>query len=375
MIKFLKNRYFKTVFLLVILVIVSRESANAVDDNPLEILFIGSSYFNYNDLPSLVENMANNSGKDVYIGSYNRVGLLLDQLVSLDLVEEKINERNWDYIIIQGVGVTIAYPDFYAQHQAYPALVEFEEKIHENCESTRMIFCLPWAFEDGMTWVEGWTDTYEDMQNIIYDKTIQYSDEIGFTIAPVGWAWYQVLDEKDYPLHYLHMSDWNHPSLKGSYLMACAIYSSIFIESTEEISYYAELAESDAKYFQNIASNIVLSDTTLWKISTYNDTTLASTDSTTNIPDYSNKNKTFLYQNYPNPFNSYTQIKYELQNDGFVKIEIFDLTGKKHFTFTEQQKAGIHSFSFDGSKLQSGIYLYNLKTNENCQLKKMQCIK
>ncbi len=34
----------------------------------------------------------------------------------------------------------------------------------------------------------------------------------------------------------VHMSDWNHPSLKGSYLMACVIYSAVFQESTVDKS-------------------------------------------------------------------------------------------------------------------------------------------
>ena len=80
---------------------------------------------------------------------------------------------------------------------------------------------MAWAFEDGMTWYQDWTDTYEDMQLKIYDTVLEYAEEIGFMIAPVGWSWYKVLEELDYPLHYLHMGDWNHPSLKGSYLMAC----------------------------------------------------------------------------------------------------------------------------------------------------------
>ncbi len=34
---------------------------------PYKILFIGSSYFNYNDLPTLFENLVEASGNEIYI--------------------------------------------------------------------------------------------------------------------------------------------------------------------------------------------------------------------------------------------------------------------------------------------------------------------
>ena len=231
-----------------------------------KILFIGSSYFNYNNLPDLFENLAISSGKEIYIDQYGRNGLYLDDHASSSATESKINEHDWDYIILQGVGSLMAYPDYFTDHPVYPALETLRDKIHQNCESTKMVFCLPWAFEDGMTWYQDWTDTYEDMQIKIFENTLQYSDEIGFEIAPVGWSWYMVLEEKNYPLHYLHISDWNHPSLKGSYLMACVIFSTVFLESSVDIPYYDGLPEEEGSYFQTVASHTVLDNLSLWNI-------------------------------------------------------------------------------------------------------------
>jgi len=239
---------------------------NSYHNGSCSILFIGSSYFNFNNLPYLFENLAISSGKDIYIDHYGRNGLYLDNHASSSATESKINEHDWDYIILQGVGSLMAYPDYFTDHPVYPALVTLRDKISANCESTRMIFCLPWAFEDGMTWYQDWTDTYEDMQIKIFENTLQYSDEIGFEIAPVGWSWYTVLEEKSYPLHYLHTSDWNHPSLKGSYLMACVIFSTVFLESSIDIPYYGGLLEEEGSYFQTVASHAVLDNLSLWNI-------------------------------------------------------------------------------------------------------------
>ena len=218
-------------------------AANSVDQ-PLEILFIGNSYTFYNDLPDILYNLASSSGKDVYVDYYAPGGKSLYEHSTNSITINKIREKNWDFIILQGTGRRIAYPDSFTLYPAYSALLILEDLIHNNCAATRIIFFMSWADEDGMTWIEGWTETYEEMQIDIYDKTIEYSNNIGLTIAPIGWTWYKVLEEEDYPLHYLHLSDWNHPSIKGSYLTACVIYSTIFIESTLNIPYYAGLESS-----------------------------------------------------------------------------------------------------------------------------------
>jgi len=236
------------------------------NNDSLKILFIGSSYFNYNNLPDLFENIVINSVKEIFVDRYGTNGMFLSDHASSYLTRSKICEHDWDFIILQGVGRNMAYPYYFTDHPVYPSLVTLNEIIHQNCESTKMIYCMPWAFEDGMTWYQDWTDTYEDMQLKIFNTTINYSNDIGFIIAPVGWTWYRILEENDYPLHYLHMSDWNHPSLKGSYLMACVLFSTVYIEPSINNSYYASLDEHEANYFQTIASDIVLNNLSLWNI-------------------------------------------------------------------------------------------------------------
>jgi len=83
-----------------------------------------------------------------------------------------------------------------------------------------------------------------------------------------------------------------------------------------------------------------------------------------------------LYQNYPNPFNPVTTIKYNILKNTHVKINIFDLAGKKVTTLiNENQNSGIHSVQFDGNNFASGIYYYQLLTPEYSEVKKMALIK
>lgn len=80
-----------------------------------------------------------------------------------------------------------------------------------------------------------------------------------------------------------------------------------------------------------------------------------------------------LKQNYPNPFNPSTAIEYELPENSFVKLSIYDVNGRLVSTLKYGfETAGEYKLSFNGSGLASGVYFYNLVTgNGFTQSKKM----
>ncbi len=83
-----------------------------------------------------------------------------------------------------------------------------------------------------------------------------------------------------------------------------------------------------------------------------------------------------LSQNYPNPFNPSTKIKYEIASNTFVKLVIYDITGKEVKTIVDQnQNAGTYEVIYDASNLSSGIYFYKLTANNFSDVKKMSLVK
>ncbi len=69
-----------------------------------------------------------------------------------------------------------------------------------------------------------------------------------------------------------------------------------------------------------------------------------------------------LQQNYPNPFNPSTTIAYQLGTMSDVKLEIFDVLGRKVATLvSSRQAAGAYSVNFNASRLSSGVYFYRLQ--------------
>ncbi|MBK9229003.1 MAG: T9SS type A sorting domain-containing protein [Ignavibacteria bacterium] len=70
-----------------------------------------------------------------------------------------------------------------------------------------------------------------------------------------------------------------------------------------------------------------------------------------------------LYQNYPNPFNSQTKISFEVKSNSFVKLIIYDITGREINIWQSNGilLSGRHEFLFDAKGLSSGVYFYKLE--------------
>jgi len=84
-----------------------------------------------------------------------------------------------------------------------------------------------------------------------------------------------------------------------------------------------------------------------------------------------------LSQNYPNPFNPSTNISYAVAEHGAVSINIYDLTGKLVYDLVNDfHLAGTYNATWDaidqnGSSVPSGIYIYQLRSNNIIHTKKM----
>ncbi|MFZ1292494.1 MAG: YCF48-related protein [Melioribacteraceae bacterium] len=111
---------------------------------------------------------------------------------------------------------------------------------------------------------------------------------------------------------------------------------------------------------------------------------LKSNDSLLTWIDNNNKplqNEFSLNQNYPNPFNPTTTIEYSIPlNDkretSNVHLIIYDILGREVKTLVNEiQKPGNYNIQFDGSKLSSGVYYYQLKYGSFVQTKKMLLLK
>ena len=83
-----------------------------------------------------------------------------------------------------------------------------------------------------------------------------------------------------------------------------------------------------------------------------------------------------LEQNYPNPFNPSTTISFSIPEREKVTLDVYDLLGQKVAAIVNKEmEQGTYSFSFDGSNLASGLYIYSLRAGSFTSAKKMMLLK
>jgi hypothetical protein len=101
----------------------------------------------------------------------------------------------------------------------------------------------------------------------------------------------------------------------------------------------------------------------------------------TGVPDGEVGRKLDLAQNRPNPFNPKTLIAFSLPEASDVRLEIYDVAGRKVTTLVDRHlTAGPHSYEWDGrnqngERVASGVYFYRLSTAERDLSKKMVLLK
>jgi hypothetical protein len=88
-----------------------------------------------------------------------------------------------------------------------------------------------------------------------------------------------------------------------------------------------------------------------------------------------------LHQNYPNPFNPTTQIRYDLPENGFISINIYDVMGRKIKSLINmKQDAGYRSINWNaandmGQPVSAGMYIYTIQAGGFRQTRKMVLLK
>jgi hypothetical protein len=228
-----------------------------------DVLFIGSSYLSYldNNAPATFEKMAQAAGKSIHMEFTSNGGWKLSRHSESAQTIAKINERSWDYIILQGNAAYMSQEKWH--YLVVPFIAELRRIIKANSSKTCVIYMMPWAYLDGLAWIEGETDDYAQMQQHLRAETIRVCRELDIATAPVGWAWY--LARMDgYPADF-YLNDLHHQSHSGAYFAACVYYSTIYLERAPYFEYDWD-ADNDPPYLHDLAHSVVLDSLDDWNI-------------------------------------------------------------------------------------------------------------
>ncbi len=79
-----------------------------------------------------------------------------------------------------------------------------------------------------------------------------------------------------------------------------------------------------------------------------------------------------LTQNYPNPFNPVTKFEFQIAQEEFVSLKVYDMLGREIATLVNQQlQPATYQAIWDASNMPSGMYVYRLTAGEFVQTRKM----
>lgn len=98
-----------------------------------------------------------------------------------------------------------------------------------------------------------------------------------------------------------------------------------------------------------------------------------NTDLLTGLDVVNNNILTFdLKQNYPNPFTTVTNIDFVLTEKSNVTLSVYNMLGNNIATIVDAElPASNHSFSWDASNVNGGLYFYSITVNGSTIIKKM----
>jgi hypothetical protein len=205
---------------------------------PLKVLFIGNSYTYVNSLPNMLAMLTTSIGspRPIQTKTVAMPAATLQMLWEKGTAKEAIQERKWDFVVLQEQSVR---PTEDPERMYYYAR-QFDAEIKKN--GARTILFLTWAPRGN-----------PERQLPLDRAYFTLAKELDAQVAPVGPAWRVALGIA--PTIALHMDDGSHPTPTGSYLAACVFYH-VILDNKQPCPTIerAEISQEDATVARNAAS-------------------------------------------------------------------------------------------------------------------------
>ena len=269
------------------LILFSMQSLYSQDTK--NVLFLGNSYTYYNNLPSLVQQVATSTGNTFTYDSNTPGGYRLKSHATNTTSINKIQAGNWDYVVLQDQSQFPSFPDAQVATEVYPYATQLSNLIKLHTPCAKPVFYMTWGRENGDAGnCAGWPAvcTYEGMDDLLRLRyQIMANDNNGIA-SPVGAVWRYL--RTNHPTLDLYSPDESHPSLTGSYAGAITFYCTLFRRDPTLVTFNSSLSNADATIIKNAVKLVVFDDFTEWNIDKYDPIATFS-----NV----NTNETFTFTN------------------------------------------------------------------------------
>ena len=237
----------------------------------INVLFLGNSYTQVNNLPSTLVNLTQDATHSMMVESNTPGGYTFDQHSQNAISLEKIRKGIWDYVVLQEQSQMPSI-DYYRYSNMYPAAERLRDSIIKYNPCAEIILYMTWGRRDGGQQCENYGDglycsadfrDFDHMQDTMTSSYYELTQRLKCNCAPAGEAWRTAIHQTDFNLF---SADGSHPSTYGTYLTACVFYASIWNESAIGLNTAFEISEEDAQTLQEIADETVFNSGTEWNL-------------------------------------------------------------------------------------------------------------
>ncbi|MEZ5046009.1 MAG: PKD domain-containing protein [Chitinophagaceae bacterium] len=284
----------------------------------LNILYIGNSYTAVNNLPQMIADLSLTMGDTTTFTAHTPGGATANNHWSNNSLHTMISLGNWDVVVLQCQSQEPSFSPSQVQSDTYPYVGLLDSLIQATQSCAETMLYMTWGRKNGDASNCPFYPpicTYNGMQQRLRESYMQFAQDFGTSLSPVGVAWKTVRDS--FPTIELYNPDESHPSIAGSYLAACVFYVSLFHKAIVNSPYLpAGMLQGDAIVLQNIASKTVLDSIENWQ--QFGQMPLASFANTTTGLDvqFANNSKRYtssqwdfgdgMQSNLPQPAHTYT---------------------------------------------------------------------
>lgn len=237
----------------------------ATAQNIPNVLFIGNSYTEVNNLPQMVLNIAHNMGDDMTYSSNTPGGCTLSVHCTNESMQ-LICQGGWDVVVLQEQSQLPSFPQGQVEGEVFPYAERLIDSIYAHNPCAEPMFYMTWGRRDGDQQNAQYfpvLGTYEGMDSMLCLRYTYMAEVNDASLCPVGRVWRYL--HTNYPDINLYASDGSHPSQAGTYAAACAFYTLIFHRDPTAIRFNASLDASVASNIRDAVRTVVYDNLTQWQ--------------------------------------------------------------------------------------------------------------
>lgn len=268
-----------------------------INDNVKHILFIGNSYTYYNAMPFMLKEVAASMGDELEVQSNTIGGTSLEAHFENLGTTGKIQQGNWDYVVLQDQSQRPALEDDYVATHTFPFASKLSSMIRQYSPCVDLFFYQTWGRENGDAQncpTIPQVCTYLGMDERLQQRYTQMADDNDAMLSPVGRVRREI--RQLHPEIELYVDDESHPTLVGSYVSAVTFNTVIYRKDPTLIKFNSTLDETIANQVKAVVKSIVYDNLEKWNVGAFdptaafeyeiNESTVLFTNNSTNAEGY-----------------------------------------------------------------------------------------